>query len=95
MIELVELVAERSGYYTMYVFKLLEKSEYIMCTKLPNWQTPDIKIGDVGFLQYTIAVAGSTYFNPNTNTFETYKYDNIYFTNFVNKADINNNNIIL
>ena len=91
----VELKAVREGTYTMYVFKNLETSEYIMCTRLPNWQTPNIMIGDVGFLNYQIVQAGEEYFDPDTEKVVKYLYSNIYFINFVNKSEIIDNNSII
>jgi len=91
----VELKAVRESTYTMYVFKNLETSEYIMCTRLPNWQTPDLVIGDVGFLNYQIVQAGEEYFNPDTEQLIKYLYSNIYFINFVNKSEIVDNNSII
>lgn len=94
MVEKVKLIAIKNSYYTIYVFKKLEKEGYIMCTKLPNWQTPELHLGDEGFLQYQNVKAGETYYNPTTNTKEIYKYSNIYFINFILETDINNNEII-
>ena len=89
------LVAIRQSTYTMYVFKL-DNDEYIMCTRLPNWQTPDISEGDEGFLQYQIVKAGETYYDPDTGETIKYKYSNIYFKNFVLLSeDVNKNSIIV
>lgn len=94
-IEEVQLIAIREGTYTMYVFKRMEDMQYIMCTKLPNWQTSNISIGDIGFLQYQIVKAGETYYNPNTDTSEKYLYSNIYFINFIHKSDVINKKSII
>jgi hypothetical protein len=94
-IVLAELVAAKCGTYTMYVFKKLEDGEYIMCTKLPNWQTPDVNIGDIGFLQYQEVKAGEPFFNLGSQRTDIYKYSNIYFVNFILKPDINQNTIVL
>lgn len=79
----------------MYIFKNLESNEYVMCTRLPNWNTPNIDIGEEGFLKFQKAIAGEKYFNPTTQETCTYQYSNIYFLNFVKKTDISNNNIII
>ena len=89
------LLAVREGVYTMYVFKNLEDSTYVMCTKLPNWQTPDVTVGDVGFLNYQIVKAGEEYYNPSTDETVKYSYSNIYFINFVQKSDIVKTNSII
>lgn len=95
MIINAKLIAVRQGNYTNYVFKNLENNTYVMCTKLPNWQTPDVQIGDTGFLKYEEVVAGEKYFNPATQTHQVYNYSNVYFENFVKESDIVNTNIIL
>jgi hypothetical protein len=84
----VELVATRADVYTVYVFKIVGKDEYIFCTKLPNWQTPEIDVGDIGFLKYQIVNSGDTYYNPDTGVSDVYRYSNIYFMNFVKKSDV-------
>ena len=91
----VVLLAIREGRYTMYVFKNTETNEYIMCTKLPNWQTPEIFVGDAGFLQLQIVKAGDEYFNVNTESNDKYRYCNIYFKNFVSKTGTIGSEIIL
>lgn len=91
----VELKAIREGVYTMYVFKNLEDSTYLMCTRLPNWKVPDISVGDIGFLNYQVVKAGEEYFNPATEKMIKYAYSNIYFINFVKKSEIINNNSII
>lgn len=95
LIEEVELVAIRESYYTMYVFKKLKEDGYIMCTRLPNWQTPNISIGDKGFLSYQIVKAGESYYNPETEQTHKYQYSNIYYKNFVNKSEVKQESIIL
>lgn len=77
------LVAKKQGIYTIYVFKNLDNNEYIMCTKLPNWDFNDISIGTSGFLTYENVVAGDKYFNVKSQTFETYNYTKLYFKNFI------------
>lgn len=89
----VELLAIRSGVYSVYVFKTIEDSEYIMCTRLPNWQVPELELGMTGFLQFQIVLAGDEYVTPNGDKI-TYKYSNCYFINFVNKTDVIKNNEI-
>ena len=91
----VQLLAIRSSVYTTYVFKVIKENEYVMCTKLPNWQVPEINVGDVGFLQYQIVKSGEHYITPD-GTDVVYKYSNIYFINFVKKTDaVKNKEIIL
>ena len=79
----------------MYVFKNLENNNYIMCTKLPNWQTPNVEINDEGFLKYQIVKAGEVYYDVETGESNIYKYSNVYFLNFIKKTEIVNDTIIL
>ena len=77
------LLAKKSGMFTVYVFKNLDTSEYVMCTKLPNWDFGDLSIGSIGFLTYENAIAGEKYFNPRTQTYGIYNYTKMYFKNFI------------
>lgn len=90
-----KLLAVRDEVYSIYVFKNLDTNTYVMCTKLPNWQTPNVSIGDEGFLSYQDVVAGEEYYNPLTQTSHVYNYSNVYFMNFVQETEIKNSNIIL
>jgi len=91
----VELVATRGGTYTIYVFKDLNNGEYIFCTKLPNWQVPNIDVNSKGFLQYQIVNAGENYYNPETGERIIYKYSNVYFINFVLRSNATKNKEII
>jgi hypothetical protein len=91
----VELLTIRPAHYTMYVFREVNTKELIMCTRLPNWQTPDVSIGDVGFLQYQAVFAGESFYDPATEKTHVYKYTNLYFINFVLKNLLKNSEIIL
>ena len=98
MIELtkeVTLVAKRDGTYTNYVFKDNNSSEYIFCTRLPNWQIPEIEIEDIGYLQYQIVEAGNSYVDPDTGEIILYRYNNSYLKNFVKKSEIIKNKEII
>jgi len=94
LIKEVQLLAIREAVYTIYVFKEINSEEYIMCTRLPNWQVPEINIGDKGFLQYQDVEAGDEYITPDGSKV-SYRYSNIYFINFVVKSDIIKNNEII
>lgn len=93
----VKLLACREGNYTVFVFQILNSNNYIMCTRLPNWKTPEIKIGDVGFLEYQKVRAGEKYFNVEQQQEVVYQYSNIYFINFIQKKEmiVNNDELIL
>lgn len=92
----VKLLASRVGIYSVFVFKELTNGKFIMCTKLPNWDFPSLTDGETGFIKYKNVKAGDKYFDPNTQTFDNYKYSNTYLTNFVKETDIiqNENSII-
>lgn len=96
MVEEVKLLAIKEGHYTMYVFRNMNTKALIMCTRPPNWQADDISIGEEGFLKYEAVQAGEVYYNPTTDTNITYRYSNVYFTNFIRRSEITEeNNIIL
>lgn len=51
--------------YTTYIFELLDeydreiwKYKHISCTRYPNWQCRELKIGDTGFVEINIVKAG-------------------------------------
>lgn len=81
-----ELIAIKDSTYTVYVFKDLDTKGYLMCTKLPNWQTPELNIGDKGFVSIEHVNAGQEYFNLETQSNSKYMYTNIYFKNFVKES---------
>ena len=91
----VKLVAIRESRYTIYVFKELSNDEFLMCTRLPNWHSSRIELGDIGFVQCQIVEAGDKYITPLGEQI-FYQYSNCYFINFVNEIDgIMNNEITL
>ena len=94
LIKEVELLAIRSGEYYIYVFQVENTGEYVMCTRLPNWQVPDVNIGDKGFLKYQTVKAGDEYVTPEGTTI-VYKYTNTDFINFVNRSSIFKNKEII
>lgn len=90
-----KLLACRNGSYTVYVFKNLDEDQYIMCTKPPNWQTPNIDIEEEGFLHYKEVIAGEKYYDVDHEDMTAYKYSNLYFMDFVKISNITNTEIIL
>lgn len=95
VVDLVKLIATREDSYTIYVFKSEISDKLIMCTRLPNWQTSQIFIGEEGYLRYHIVKAGEDYYNPETGETIRYKYSNVYFNNFVRKTDNTKSEIFL
>lgn len=75
---------EDMGGYIIYVFENLANGTYEMCTRLPRWETPILKIGDVGFLKYNEVIAGEdTWYNRDTGQQVPYRYTGVYFMDFV------------
>ena len=80
----VKLVAkkEEPGGYVVLVFLDLTSEKYIMCTRLPNWETeiPDFNIP--GFLQVREVISGKdSWYDGERNHY--YKYTALYFWDFV------------
>lgn len=79
--------------YINYVFKDIEKETLIMCTRYPNWNQKQIKLGDEGFLEYKEIIAGeTTWYNSSNNDRIPYKYDGLQFVKFIHKPDNINEN---
>lgn len=77
---------EEMGDYTKYVFQNIDTGEYILCTKFPNWDSPPIKLGAVGYLKYKEIIAGKeTWYDPVNNIFVPYRFDSDQFIDFVEK----------
>jgi len=88
-----KLVASESdtlGYIT-YVFECLDsdvakETRYIMCTRFPNWDHREIKIGEVGYLNFFEIRAGiDKWFDGNKMI--PYNYNNIQFIKFIEKKE--------
>ena len=87
-----EIVAIQPGQYTLYVFKNLDENDnsllrYVTVTKLPNWNIPDLKIGDVGYFECDYVNAGDSYYQVSTNTHQIYNYTICYLINFIKKQE--------
>lgn len=75
---------EDIGDYVIYVFQNLANGTYEMCTRMPRWESPRLKIGDVGFLKYKKVIEGEdTWYNRNTGSHVLYNFTNSYFVDFV------------
>ena len=85
-----KLVAVNHSIYTNYVFYNEEENEYLLCTKVPNWNTPEIELNTSGYVSYEEATPGDTYVTP-TGEIGIYRYSKLYFKNFIkinNTSDI-------
>lgn len=84
--QLVKLIAfkEDSGGYQVLVFRDLESNQYIMCTKLPNWNTRTPSLNECGYLQVREFIAGEDkWYDTNTGEMIPYRYTGVYFWDFV------------
>lgn len=62
--------------------------KYVTVVKTPNWEAPQLNVGDVGYLQFQSVQGGkSKWFNKDEGDFEIYKYTNNYFLNFFKEKD--------
>ena len=73
--------------YIIYVFQNLDgsgESKYITVTRLPNWEQPDLEIGDVGYLEYKEVRAGiDKWYNVSSGNLIDFAYSEIYFVKFI------------
>lgn len=85
--------------YTTYVFKSLEEDapfgrRYIMCTRFPNWQEPEIDIDEVGYLSFKEVIAGvDEWFDG--QSFHPYNYSNLIFVKFVREPKKEDEELLL
>lgn len=88
-----KVVAKQAGQYTEYVVEDLNRDytddlKYVTVVKLPNWDLPDIEIGDVGYIKFQYVEGGiSKYFKKETENWEIYKYTNNYLINFYKEQE--------
>jgi hypothetical protein len=88
-----KFLCKKEGVYSNYVFQDVNNMQYIMCTVLPNWEIPIMKIDDIGFLTFEHAQRGETYLDKNLQEHQ-YKYTKFYFKDFIKELP-NLENIIL
>lgn len=78
------------GGYQVYVFENLDSikwhERYVMTVRYPNWQTANLRKGDIGFLNFKVVHAGDKWWDKNANQFNYYKQSNIVFQDFVRDA---------
>lgn len=95
-----ELKATRPGDYTVYVFENISpkpgEDPYVMCTKCPMWNTPDVSVGQKGFLSYQVVNAGEhKWYKHTTNEMINYAYSAVYFLDFVPITHVLENNVVV
>ena len=83
---LAKLVAKLDdvGGYITYVFIDLESKEYLMCTRFPNWEHRELRLGEIGYLEYMEIRAGIDLWFDGTKMVP-YNYNNIQFIKFISK----------
>lgn len=82
-------MAKRPGNYTVYVFKNLDNSEYITVTKCPNWEDPEIDVGQEGFLTFKFVKAfQDTWVNKMTGEIISYQYSANYYLSFLPSSHV-------
>ena len=89
--------------YTTYCFSVLDekdkqllKNNYVLCIRYPNWNAKNIKIGDVGILQFSEIRAGiDKWFNGDIMI--PYNYNDWRFDKFIlfPKEPCLDNNIVV
>lgn len=93
---LAKLVAKESDTcgYTTYVFRILDQSErtrigckYIMCVQFPNWEHRELNVGEVGYLNYKVIIAGVDQWYDGNNL-KFYRYNMIQFIRFIPKPKV-------
>lgn len=72
--------------YITYVFENIDSKnyldKYIMCTQFPNWDSPKLHIGELGFVEIEEHIAGKDKWFDGTN-FIPYKYTGVQFIKFI------------
>jgi len=81
------LVAKQCTQYTTYVFKDLDTKEYIICTRLPSWDIPELNINECGFITVQIVEAGEKYYDRKKDEQSTYQYTGNYITKYIRYED--------
>jgi hypothetical protein len=67
-----------------------------MCTKLPNWGSEyNLCKGDQGFITMQEFAGGEQYFDRSTNSYQTVRFTNVYFKDFIKDSNYENKEIIL
>lgn len=92
LVELKEQYSDYFGYIT-YVFKYLDEFDInshnckmMVCTRYPNWNCRELKVGDVGYVDIEIVRAGiDTWYDGEKQV--PYKHNAKRFMKFIDKTD--------
>lgn len=95
-----KLVGLDESTYTTYVFENLDskswEDRYFMCTRFPNWEHFNLKIGDEGFVTYDEVIAGqSKWFDSKSKKEHYFNYDMQIFIKFTELKSSTKDNYIL
>ena len=76
--------------YTTYVFENLKYHdwyfEYIMCVQFPNWDQPEIQIGDSGYVNVKYVEGGISQWYDGEKL-NVYKNTNVVFLKFIKEPE--------
>lgn len=87
--------------YKTYAFQDLDfkgfggGKKYYTATLLPNWNIPNINIGDIGYIQIIIIKAGEEWYNKYEDKYVKFKYDGIYINKFIPHKTLDEDVLIL
>lgn len=79
------------GGYIIYVFEDLEHKDvdrhYIKTVRFPHWESPFVRVGEIGYLEYNKVEAGKdSWYDNQTQMHILYKYNNTIFKDFVHEV---------
>ena len=91
-------VKDPMGYLT-YVFRILDEeftkdTKYVMCVQCPNWDSPTLTIGDIGYVYFEIIKAGKDTWWDGSQMIP-YKYNMNQFMKFVPEPKKEDNKYIM
>lgn len=95
-VEVTLLAIKDCAPYKKYVFNLVQTHEILICTRCPNWNCEDLRVGQHGYLEYKFVRAGQdTYYNRVSGYFDSYQYTANYFADFVPITHVLNNGFVV
>ena len=85
----------KTGMYTTYVFQD-DENNYHMCTKLPNWGPEyNLSKGDSGFITMQEFIGGEQYYDRISDSYQTIRFTNVYFKDFIKDSIYEKKEIVL
>ena len=84
-----------TGMYTTYVFQD-DENNYHMCTKLPNWGSEyNLNKVDSGFITMQEFIGGEQYYDRISDSYQTIRFTNVYFKDFIKDSIYEKKEIVL